>query len=231
MKVIIVDDEQASRAIIRQLCETTKSIDVVDEFENALEAIKFLNKKKDIDLIFLDINMPNFTGFDFIETLKNPPKVILTTSHTEYALEAFEYGCIIDYLTKPISEERFIKAIEKTKRKEIENPIGLDTDSKDLFVNIERRLVKISLSDINLIQAKGDYISIKTHKKNYIVYSTLKKVLDKLPEKQFVKVHRSYIINLSKIIDIEDNSVLIDKEVIPISRANKDTLMHKLNLL
>ncbi len=230
MKVIIVDDELASRAIITQLCSKVQDIDIVGEFENALDAIKFLNKKKTVDLIFLDVNMPGFSGFDFIETIKNPPKIILTTSHKDYAVDAFEYPCIVDYLTKPISEERFLKAVEKVRPSSKLEKVTTNS-ANDLFVNIERRLVKIKFSDINLIQAKGDYISIKTQAKNYIVYSTLKKILEKLPENLFVKVHRSYIINMSKIIDIEDNSVLIEKEVIPISRANKDTLIHRLNLL
>ena len=230
MKAIIIDDELASRAIITQLCSKVQQIDIVAEFENALDAIKFLNKKNTVDLIFLDVNMPGFSGFDFIQTIKNPPKIILTTSHKDYAVDAFEYPCIIDYLTKPIAEERFLKAIEKVSSMPALEKVTVNSSS-DLFVNIERRLVKIKFSDINLIQAKGDYISIKTNEKNYIVYSTLKKILEKLPENLFVKVHRSYIINMSKIIDIEDNSVLIEKEVIPISRANKDTLIHRLNLL
>lgn len=239
MNCIIIDDEETARVIIEQLCAQVDNLDVIESFSNAIEAIKFLNKN-DIDLIFLDIHMPNFTGFDFIQTLKSPPKIILTTSDKNFALEAFEYDCIVDYIVKPISLARFIKSIEKTKAvvnttlttqqteiKESENTIS-DTD---LYVNIDRRLIKINLASILIIEAKGDYISIKTDTKNYTVHSTLKKIQEKLPDHLFLKIHRSYIINTQKIIDIEDNSVLIAKDVIPVSRSNRPELMKRLNLL
>ena len=114
MNCIIIDDEATARAIIFQLCSTIKGLQVLEEFPNAIQAIKFLNQN-DVDLIFLDIHMPDFNGFDFIQTLKNPPKVILITSDSKLAIEAYEYDCIIDYLVKPISLPRFEKAIQKLK--------------------------------------------------------------------------------------------------------------------
>ena len=236
MNCIIIDDEATARAIIGQLCTNIKSLNVQEEFPNAIQAIKFLNQNE-VDLIFLDIHMPDFTGFDFIETLKNPPKIILTTSDANFAIQAFEYDCIVDYLVKPITPERFQKAIQKAdaiKTKVAEVPSSdkeVATSGNDLYVNIDRRLIKIDIPSIYLVEAKGDYILVKTEDKNYTVHSTLKKIEDKLPLDLFLKVHRSFIINIKKIVDIEDNSVLIKKDVIPVSRSNRPELMNRLNLL
>ena len=233
MKSIIIDDEEMARAILEQLISKTKELSLIESFSNAIEAIKFLNQNS-VDLIFLDIHMPTFTGFDLLQTLKNPPKVILTTSDKNFAIEAFEYNCIVDYLVKPVTQERFDKAILKAKSFNVvsSNSKKVEKDIIDeLYVNIDRRLVKINFATINLIEAKGDYIQIKTDSKNYTVHSTLKKIEDKLPNDLFLKVHRSFIINTTKIIDIEDNSVLIGNNVIPVSRSNRPELMKRLNLL
>jgi DNA-binding LytR/AlgR family response regulator len=238
MRCLIIDDETTARAIISHLCSQVDSLEVVGEFPNAIEAIKFLNKNS-VDLIFLDIHMPDFTGFDFIDTLKSPPRIVLTTSDKEFAIEAFSYECIVDYLVKPVALPRFLKAIQKVEgalkaapAKAIPVAQGATNSfGKELYVNIDRRLIKIDFESIFLIEAKGDYIQIKTDEKNYTVHSTLKKIEDKLPEELFLKVHRSYIINIKRIIDIEDNSVLIARDVIPISRANRPELMKRLNLL
>lgn len=240
MKCIIIDDETTARAIISHLCSTVDGLEVLAEFPNAIQAIKYLNKNE-VDLIFLDIHMPDFTGFDFIDTLKNPPKVVLTTSDKELAFEAFEYDCIVDYLLKPVTLPRFMKAIQKVESAASTSPVldvvkNTQASSKDLaqnelYVNIDRRLIKIQFESIYLIEAKGDYILIKTDDKNYTVHSTLKKIEEKLPDSLFLKVHRSYVINVKRIIDIEDNSVLIERDVIPISRSNRSELMKRLNLL
>ncbi|CAM2822723.1 LytR/AlgR family response regulator transcription factor [Flavobacterium frigoris] len=235
MNCIIIDDEEMARAIMIQFIANYTDIEVVADFSNAIEAIKFLNQNE-VDLIFLDIHMPNFTGFDFIQTIKNPPHIILVTSDRNFAIEAFEYECIVDYLVKPITKDRFIKAVQKAifmktnaSSKEV-NPKGED-NVNEFYINIDRRLIKIEMASVNIVEAKGDYIHIKTDGKNYIVHSTLKKIEDKLPKDLFLKVHRSFIINTKKIIDIEDNSVLIAKDVIPVSRANRPELMKRLNLL
>ena len=235
MNCIIIDDEESARTILKQLLKSNPKLNLKETFSNAIEAIKYLNKNEDIDLIFLDIHMPTFSGFDFIETLKNHSKVILTTSDKNFALEAFEYPNIIDYLVKPISPERFLKAVDKALSAKIEsktksNSTGAVTEN-EMYVNVDRRLIKIELPTINIIEAKGDYILIKTTEKNYTVHSTLKKIEEKLPTNNFLKVHRSFIINIKKIIDIEDNSVLIGKDVIPVSRSNRPELMKRLNLL
>ena len=246
MNCIIIDDEAMARAIIAQMISKDFSLVLQEEFSNAIEAIKYLNSNGDgIDLIFLDIHMPGFTGFDFIQTIKNPPAVILITSDKNFAIEAFEYDCIVDYLVKPLTEDRFLKAIRKAQAKKLEAAVSAPAPSvaqhdqlvqppdtaTEFYVNIDRRLIKIDIASINLVEAKGDYIQIKTETKNYTVHSTLKKIEEKLPPSLFLKVHRTYIINIKKIIDIEDNSVLIAKDVIPVSRANRPELMKRLNML
>ncbi len=242
MKYIIIDDEKLARVIIKTLCKQHNELNFINEFSNAIDAIKHLNENDDIYLIFLDIHMPSFTGLDLIKTLKNPPKIILTTSDPQFAIEAFQYDFIVDYLLKPIEENRFKKAITKAQKntnKKVDSRESTDITENisnlsfenNFYVNIDRRLIKIDLHSIYLVQAKGDYINIKTEEKNYVVHSTLKKIEEKLPVSLFLKVHRSYIINVKKIIDIEDNSVLIKKDVIPVSRTKRPELMNRLNLL
>lgn len=236
MNCIIIDDEAAARAIVSQLCSRVTEVDVIEEFEGAIEAIKFLNQQT-VDVVFLDIHMPGFTGFDFVQTLKNPPKIVLTTSDTNFAIEAYEYETIVDYLVKPITLERFEKSIQKVRNTLVQQPKSITSEAdssdvgEDLYINIDRRLIKLKFDEIQLIEAKGDYIDVKTDTETYRVHNTLKKIKEKLPEKTFLQIHRSFIINFTKIIDIEDNSVLIDKNVIPISRSNRPELMRRLNLL
>lgn len=241
MRCIIIDDEAMARAIIAQMISRHPDLQLVDEFESAIAAIKFLNQNSDnVDLIFLDIHMPGFTGFDFIQTIKNPPLVVLITSDRNFAIEAFEYDSIVDYLVKPLTEDRFNKAVKKAETKKAgndEQAVSSTSQAQpadtvnEFYVNIDRRLIKIDIPSINIVEAKGDYILIKTEGKNYTVHSTLKKIEDKLPPALFLKVHRTYIINVKKIIDIEDNSVLVGKDVIPVSRSNRPELMKRLNML
>jgi DNA-binding LytR/AlgR family response regulator len=178
--------------------------------------------------------MPNFSGFDFVQTIKNPPKIILVTVDKNFALDAFNYNCIADYLVKPIEEDRFNRAVKRIsvkKEQPVITPINPDTTTKEIYVNIDKRLIKIDIASINFIQANGDYILIKTEINNYTVHTTLKKIEEKLPKSSFIKIHRSYIINVNKIIDIQDSTVLIGKELIPVSKNNRSILMESINLL
>ena len=230
MNCIIIDDEATARAIIHKLCQSSDHLNVCGEFDNALKAMKYLNNNNDVDVVFLDIHMPEFTGFDFIETLPNPPKIVLTTSDKNFAIEAFEYDCIVDYLTKPITQARFIKAINKLDdlvRHENKN----DYDQDFLFVNINKRLIKINFEKILLIQAKGDYVKIQTEDKNFIVHTTLKNLIAKLPEGLFFQVHRSYIVNLKKIDSIEENTIYIGGTPVKLSKLSRPKLMELLNII
>lgn len=238
MKCIIVDDELAARVIVEGLCNQSPELEIIGQFPNAVEALKFLNQNE-VDVIFLDMHMPMLTGKDLIETLKEPPMVVLTTSDAQFAIEAYGYPFIVDYLVKPITPSRFQVTLAKLRafeQKTAKMPATTTTPGKipqsgDLYINIDRRLIKLKFQDIMLIEAKGDYIEIKTETKVHRVHSTLKKIHEKLPESLFMQIHRSFIINCTKIIDIQDNTVLIDRNVIPISRSNRPFLMERLNLL
>lgn len=235
MNCIVIDDEATARYIMKHLGLNNPGIEIKEYFHNAIKGLQYLNEV-DVDLVFLDIHMPDFSGIDFIKTLKNPPQIILTTCDKSFALEAFEYDCVTDYFIKPISQERFDKGVERA-ISTFQNTVTTfsspvpDETTEDLYINIDRRLIKIDIPTINSIQAKGDYILLKTTDESYMVRSTLKKIENKLPQDIFLKVHRSYIINTKRIIDIEDNSVLIDKDVIPVSFSNRSELMRRLNLL
>ena len=238
MKCIIVDDEATARAIIAELCNGFSEFEVVDQFPNAVEALKFLSHNE-VDVIFLDIHMPLLTGIDFIQTLKSPPRIVFTTSDKDFAIEAFEYEFIVDYLVKPVTPQRFEKTIGRLKKAMAtvtadgaDEPSNLESIKEDdIYINIDRRLIKLKLGEILLVEAKGDYIEIKTIDQTYRVHSTMKKIKEKLPEALFMQIHRSFIINFTKIIDIQDNSVLIERSVIPISRSQRPKLMQRLNLL
>lgn len=232
MKSIIIDDDPAARLIVSQLCSQIDEISVEEEFSNAIDAIKFLHTNT-VDVIFLDIHMPALSGLDFIRTLQNPPQIILTTSDKNFALEAFEFKTVVDYLIKPIEKSRFRKAIDKLLILRGEEPIKKEKKElpAELFVNVNKRLIKLKYNDINFINSKKDYIEINTNDNSYLVLSSLKKIKSKLPEDVFLQVHRSYIINLSKIIDIQDNSVLIGTDLIPVSKSFKKDLMETLNRL
>lgn len=235
MNCIVIDDEEFSREILALLILKSPNLVLIESFESAIDAIKYLNENNTIDLIFLDIHLPNFSGFDFVKTIKNPPKVILVTTDKNFAIEAFNYDCISDYLLKPIQEERFEKAIQKVVL--LKEKFDVKTNSKDkfalqdIYVNINKRLIKIDVSTIKFIKANGDYIVIKTDTVNYTVHATLKKIYEKLPNNTFFFIHRSYIININKIIDIKDFTVLIGNDIIPLSKKNRNVLMEKLYLL
>jgi two-component system response regulator LytT len=235
MKCIIIDDEKMSREILSIMILKSMHLFLEADFSNAIDAIKYLNDENNtVDVIFLDIHMPNFSGFDFIKTIKKPPHIILVTTDQNFAFEAFNYECIKDYLVKPIQENRFHKAIERLEQKFENNKKSAnntDLEIKEIYLNIDKRLVKVEVSTINFIKASGDYIFIKTDSQNYTVHTTLKKIEDKLSNSFFLKVHRSYIINLNKIIDIQDSTVLVGSKLIPISKNNRSNLMFRLTLI
>ncbi len=238
MNCIIVDDEELARAIIEQYAINDTNISDSKEFSSGIDAIKYLNTHPKVDLIFLDIHMPGFDGFDFIQTITSKAKIILTTSDKNFAIKAFEYNEIVDYLVKPITLDRFQKAVQKailkktSELKEVNSNVVSGTSGiDDLFVNVDRKLIKIDIPSIQVIEAKGDYILIKTELKNYTVHSTLKKIEKRIHRDYFIKVHRSFIINIKEIVDIKDNSLLISNHMVPISRSNKPELMDRLNIL
>lgn len=227
MKAIIVDDDFMSLNNLDYLCEKISDLEVVGKFDNALDAIDFL-KTQAVDVIFLDIEMPEFSGIDFVKNVKNLPQIIFTTAKSEYAMEAFEYEAI-DYIQKPVTLPRLQKAVRRITNQDQQNEV-LSTEY--IFIKVDGRLVRIMLKDILFIETLGDYIVFFTvDKQKYIVHSTLKAMDSKLIHPDFVKVHRSYIVNISKIVDIEESNLVIADKVIPISRSHKSQLLNKIKTI
>lgn len=225
---MIVDDDAIARASIQALCKKAPLIDVVAICDGAEAAIEIL-KKQAIDLILLDIEMQGMSGIDLLNELVQQPQVIFITSERKYAYEAFQYQ-VTDYLQKPIRMNRFQEAIEKAQKvqSEIER---YKKRSTDIYIKVEGRYVRLSYDEILFFEYVGDYVRIATTKERFIIHSTLKSIDQKLKDARFLKVHRSFIINLDKIKDIEENSLVIQGTVIPISRANKPILLSRLNFL
>lgn len=229
MNCIIVDDEDMSRNIVRHFVEQTSSLTLAKECADAIEAANFLQQNQ-VDLLFLDIEMPHMSGMELIKSLQVKPQVIFITSRSDYAVEAFEYN-VTDYLVKPITYARFLKAVTKAKEGfDTQQPLQLH--SKDLYIKSDSKIVKINLKDLLYVEALADYVMIYTASGNrHVVHSTMKGVEKKLNSGEFVRVHRSFIVNIEKIEAIEDLSIIINKKLIPIGASYKDNFLKKLNIL
>ncbi|GAB4049341.1 LytR/AlgR family response regulator transcription factor [Spirosoma litoris] len=228
LKCIIVDDETMARKALQRLCEQHESLQIIAICENATQALTVL-ADQEIDLLWLDVEMPELSGFDLLDRLPTMPQVILTTSKTDYAFDAFQYQ-VTDYLKKPIAQLRFKLAVEKAlaaQKKQEQIQMG---DKKAIYVKSDGRYVRVPYDSIMYIENTGDYVKIQTNSQPFVVYTTMKSLEEKLGT-QFLRVHRSYIINLDKIVDIEESNLVVASKVIPISRANKSELMSRLNLL
>jgi two-component system, LytTR family, response regulator len=233
MTCILVDDNPMARAALRQLAEHIETLEVVAEFDNATSAYNFLQKTS-VDALFLDVEMPDMTGLELLQNLSERPPVVLCTSKSEYAAEAFELN-VVDYLIKPVSLPRFIAAFEKLKANAtVENDVP-DVPTKDIqhvFIRANSALIRLDLVDIHYIQALGDYVTFVTTAKKYTAHLTMQNIEKSLPAPQFMRVHRSYIVNTHRIDAIEEGTMLIvNKQVIPLGEQYKSNLMKKLNLL
>ncbi|MFZ5998959.1 MAG: LytR/AlgR family response regulator transcription factor [Bacteroidota bacterium] len=227
MRCLIVDDEEMSRMVIQTMCEKLEDLEVVAVCTNAADAINVL-RNEEVDVIFLDVEMPEMSGIDLIKNLPELPAIVFTTSNKEYALEAFEHRAT-DYLQKPVTLPRFIKAVDTVREKLGK---GKSKTSNDIFVKVDGRLVRLDLREVLYIESIGDYVLFHTEKKEkFIVHSTLKNIDDKINNAGFLKVHRSFIVNLSKIVDIQEGNLVIKDKVIPISRAHRAALLSKINTL
>jgi DNA-binding LytR/AlgR family response regulator len=230
LKCVIVDDELMARKALERLCEKRAELEVIASCEDAEEALKML-QSQDIDLLFLDVELPGLNGLQLLDQLPYMPIVIMTTSKTEYAFDAFQYQ-VSDYLKKPITMPRFTQAVDKVLEKyKSKGPTSPKIESNDIFVKEEGRYIRLAYQDILYIENVGDYAKIRTQNSSHVIYTTMKTLEEKLPTAIFFRVHRSFIINLSKIVDIEESNLVIGDKVIPISRANKPELMERINLL
>ena len=228
---LIVDDEPVAREILETHLIKLNTVKIVASCKNAMEAFAFINSQK-IDLIFLDINMPDISGLSFAKSINKNIKIIFTTAYREYAVDGFDLQAV-DYLLKPISFERLLQAINKysdennhintEKNEEIVNE-----QSDFIFVRSDRKMIKVNFADIKYIESLSDYIKIHFADKTIITRETITSIEVKLPKKDFIRIHRSYIISISKIDLFTNEYIEIGKNVVPISRTYKTEVLNRL---
>jgi DNA-binding LytR/AlgR family response regulator len=228
LKCLIVDDDPISLKLLQEHVLKTSFLQLIAVSENALDAAAVLRKEA-VDLIFLDIEMPEMTGLELLQTLSNKPEIVLVTGKEEYAADAWEQD-VLDYIVKPVTYPRFLRAANKALEKHGTRN-EMKTEMNKLFVRVDSKLIPVEMDKITFVEAKADYVTIHTDEKRYTIYSTMKGIESKLPEDTFIRVHRSFIINKEKIDSIEDNLVVIGGKMIPVGVTYKDKLMNKLNLL
>ncbi|MFL9485065.1 LytR/AlgR family response regulator transcription factor [Chitinophagaceae bacterium LWZ2-11] len=226
MKCIIVDDEELARQGITNYVEQIEFLELTGCYKNAAAAAKALEEQK-ADLMFLDINMPKITGLSFLEALAAPPITIITTAYSEYAMEGFRLE-VLDYLLKPIAFDRFLKAVNKAKEYWLfqkHTQAGKKENNDYIFLKHNQLYEKVFFSDILYIEAMRNYIVVHTLAKKLMVLLTFKSIEESLPAKDFMRIHKSYIINLNQVEVIESSYVQINKKQLPISRKLKDDVL------
>ena len=226
---LIVDDEVMAREIIASHLEKIPSINVVGQCKSALEAFSIVNKQQ-IDLLFLDINMPDIDGIAFAGSLPKHIKIIFTTAYREYAVEGFELRAV-DYLLKPISFERLLKSISAfiERQKEINQPqVDSLEENNFMFVRSERRMIKVEYHHIIYIESYSDYLKIHLNDQTIVTRETISSIDGKLPQETFIRIHRSYIVSLSHLSSFTNEEVTIGTKSLPISRSYKKSVLHRL---
>jgi DNA-binding LytR/AlgR family response regulator len=228
IRSIIVDDEPMARDVIRRYIEKIPTLKLVGEFGNAIDAMVFLQEHM-VDMIFLDIKMPQLSGTEFVRSLRNVPKIIFTTAHKEFAYEGFELD-VIDYLLKPIRFDRFLRAVNKAfpqRQQEIETHGKIlneesRTPTSFIYLRVDRKMIRVLLSDILYIESDKDYVKVFTEKGFIITRQTISSVEVMLPESQFIRIHRSYIISLTKLKSFTAETVEIGNKEIPIGKIYRN---------
>ncbi len=228
MNTIIVDDDIITQDIIESYSKKTNILSVVKKCSDAMEASEIL-LKENIDLIFLDVMMPEMTGFDLMKNFNGTrPQIIVMTSEKNFASDAFDLD-VTDFLVKPISFPRFLKAVSKAKKNH--DSQDHSTMDENIFVKANGRLLKINSKEIFLIEALSDYVAVHTSEKKYIVHSSMKSIEQNLSSNDFIRIHNSFIARVDMITEIEDGTIIINKKIVPVSRAHRKDLMNRLKLL
>ena len=227
MRCAIVDDDDVSRAVLKKYVNQHGDLELVITCASAVEAVREL-RQTEVDLMYLDVEMPEMTGLELMRSLDKCPQVILVTSKEGYALEAIELE-VTDYLVKPIEYSQFLKATARAQRRHAQPPAPIS--DKHIFVRYDGRLTKLDLQDVVRIEAKGDAIMVHTTKTVYQVSATMKAIEASLPEADFVRVHRSHIVRIDRIVDIEETNLVIGRDVIPVSASHRAGLLRRLRTL
>jgi DNA-binding LytR/AlgR family response regulator len=230
LSCIIVDDEPLAIEIVESYLEKIEQIKLLGTFRNAIDAFAFLQEHP-VDVIFLDIQMPKLSGLDFIKTLKNPPKVIFTTAYRDYAIEGFDLE-VVDYLLKPIPFDRFLKAVAKVLHQPTASlPASLKTESTTddyVYFKVDKKMVKTRMAEVLYIESVKDYVKVRTAEKEIVTQQKISYLEESLPRPQFLRVHRSFIINVEKIDAYSATDVEIGKFSVPIGRNYKNDVMKAL---
>jgi len=226
LKCIIIDDEPIARKILQEFVEEIDYLELIGEAENPLKAMLLLNDN-DVEIVFLDINMPKINGIDFLKNLKTKASIIMTTAYVEYAVEAFGLD-VLDYLVKPISFDRFLKACNKAKEiRELKKTTHFQpTKANDhFFIKCDSQIEKVFYNDLVYAEAMLNYVMLYTSSKKMMVYVTIKSLEEQLPSDVFIKVHKSFIVNINKIKSIEGNILDMGNEKITISQSLREKVM------
>jgi DNA-binding LytR/AlgR family response regulator len=226
LSCVIVEDLPVAAAYLVKCCQKSGMIEVLAHCMTVKDAVAFL-RKKEVDLIFLDVEMPEGHGFDVLDNITYSSKVILTTSKTEYAYSAFEYN-VTDFLKKPFTYQRFMEAVQKVPGSDTATQKEIPGEDH-IFVKSDGKLVRLKNDEIFYIESMGDYVKFVAREKNYIVLNTIKNLETKINSQFFMKVHRSYIINTSKVDNIHDNRLFIKGSQIPVSKAFKADVARRFN--
>jgi len=235
IRTLIVDDEPHAIEVIETYLGNFTEIEIMGRCNSAIQAFELLQQKP-VDLMFLDIKMPGLNGNDLLRSLKNPPKVIFTTAYSEYALEGFDLNAV-DYLLKPISFDRFLRAIEKVYHLHGQKPVAIlahetavaDTDAF-LYLKVERKTIKLNINDILWIESLRDYVKVITAGQVYISKQKISFLEEMLPERRFVRIHRSFIVSINKISAFYAGTVEVSGHELPIGRNYKQDLQKRLRM-
>lgn len=229
LRCIVIDDDPMALRLLEEHIKNTDFLTLVNLYDNSVEAANQLSGKE-IDLIFLDIEMPEMSGLELIEVLDGKPQIIIVSSKKDYVQEAFDYE-VTDYLVKPVvNYQRFLKAAGRA-RKKLQNLDEIGYSNKSIFIKEGTLLLNIFLNEIQWLEAYGDFVKIHTTKKMYTVLSTLKSMEDKLPASEFVRIHRSFIVRIDKIENIDQTNLQVANKIIPISNSYRKPLMQRIKTL
>jgi len=224
---IIIDDEPLAIRILEKYVADIPYLSLQASFDSPIAAMRFLQQHP-VDLIFLDINMPELSGINLVKALSHPPLVIFTTAFSDYAVEGFELDAV-DYLVKPFSKERFLKAVQKAGLF-LEKNTHHNPNPTHLTLKADRKIYRVALDDIHYCQAYGDYVKVITADKQFLPKTTLAKLMEQLPPAQFLRVHRSYVIAWSKVAYMEGNQLKIDDILIPVGQQYREQVLSRLQL-
>ena len=233
LRCLVVDDDSLSVQVVLNCIANTPFLTAVGSYTNPIEAAENL-RTAPVDLLFLDVEMPLLSGIELLGTLQHPPLVVLITSSKDYAVQAFEHA-VVDYLVKPVSYARFLQASQKALDAYQQTALPTDTieapapDADFTFVKVDNKLVRVGFDEVYYVEALGDYVHIVTGQSKLIVYSTMKAVEEKFPTHRFVRVHRSFIVNINRIQAIEDNAVVVEGKHISIGQTYLRDVLQRLN--